>query len=97
MVCMCGSAAINHATGDPEHMFSHQLPPVGQQLVTIGDGTTKKVIFVGTLNLNLHWVTDVRAQLPWVCVVEGLAINLLSIHAVQANHAVTLNSTRHYR
>ena len=53
----------------------------------------KRVLFVGTLNLKLHCATDEGAQLPGVFVVDGLTINLLSLHAVQAKHAVTLDST----
>ena len=51
------------------------MPPMGQQLATIGDGTVKGAPFVRTLNLNLHWVTDEGVQLPRVFVVDGLAIN----------------------
>ena len=77
----CDSTVIDHMTGDPEHVFNHQVPPLGQQLVTNGDGTVKRVLFVGTLNLTLHCATDVGVQLMRVFIVDGLAINLFSIHA----------------
>ena len=80
-------------TGDAINVFNRRAPSKGQEWVTIGDGTVKKVLFVGTLNLELHCDTDVGVQLPRVYVVDGLAINLFSLHAVQAKHAVTLDST----
>ena len=47
-VWTCGSSAINRMTGDSEHVFNHQVLPIGQQLITIGDGTVKRILFVGT-------------------------------------------------
>ena len=38
------SAAINHMTGYPEHVLNRRGSPIGQQFVTIGDGTVKKVL-----------------------------------------------------
>ena len=49
-----------------------------------------KVLCEGTLSLELHGDTDVGVQLPIVYVVDGLAINLFSLHAVQAEHPITL-------
>lgn len=60
----------------------------------IGDGTAMKVFFVGTLNLQLHVDTDVGVQLLRVYAVGGLAINLFSLHTVQAKHAIKLDSTK---
>ena len=81
----CKSETMNNIPGDPEHVTNRQMPPIGQQLATIGDGTVNGVLFVRTLNLNLHCVTDDSVPLPRVFVVGGLAINQLSRHAVQAN------------
>lgn len=49
--------------------------------------------FVGTLDLKLHVDPDVVVQLQRTCSVDGLAIYILSLHAVQAKHAETLDST----
>ncbi|CAN0480975.1 unnamed protein product, partial [Laminaria digitata] len=89
----CDSGASSHMTGNVELVFNREAPPKGQEWVRIGDGTPKKVLCVGTLNLEFHCDTDVGVQLPRVYVVDGLAINLFSLHAVQAKHTVTLDST----
>ncbi|CAM9729227.1 unnamed protein product, partial [Laminaria digitata] len=81
---MCGSGASNHMTGNAQVMFNREAPPKGQEWVKIGDGTPKKVLCVGTLNLEFHCDTDVGVHLSCVYVVDGLAISLISIHAVQA-------------
>ena len=51
---MCDSGASDHMTGDATNVFNRKAPPKGQEWVTIGDGTVKKVLFVGTLKLELH-------------------------------------------
>ena len=84
----CDSGAIDYMTGDAEQVFNRQVPPKGQEWVTVGDGKAK-VLFVGRLQLKLHCHTDVSVQLPRVYVVDGLAINLFSLYAVQARHAIT--------
>ena len=43
--------------------------------------------------MKLNCAITVGIQLPPVYVVDGLAINLLSLHAAQAKHAATLDST----
>ena len=57
----------------------------------IGDGTAKKVLFLGILNLKLRCDTDVGVQLPRVYEVDGLAINVFSLYVAQARHAITLS------
>ncbi|CAN0385300.1 unnamed protein product, partial [Scytosiphon promiscuus] len=89
-VWTCDSGASNHMTGDATNVFNRKAPSKGQEWVAVGDGTVKKVLFVGTLNLKLHCDTDVGVQLPRVYVVDGLVSNLFSLHAVQAKHVVTL-------
>ncbi|CAN0320397.1 unnamed protein product, partial [Laminaria digitata] len=81
---MCDSGASDHMTGNAEHVFNREAPSKQQQWVMIGDGRAMKVLCVGSLNLELHGDTDVGVQLPRVYVVDGLAINLYSLHAVQA-------------
>ena len=53
------------------------------------------MLCVGSLNLELHGDTDIGVQLPRVYLVRsrwGLAINLFSLHAVQAKHPIALDS-----
>ena len=71
-------------TGDATNIFNRNAPSKGEEWVTIGDGTVKKVLSVGTLNLELHCDTDIGVQLPRVGVVGGLEINLFPLHAVEA-------------
>ena len=67
--------------GDATNVFNRKAPSKGQEWVKIGvDGRSKKDIFVGTLNLNLHYDTDVGKQLRRVYVVDCLAIDLFSLH-----------------
>ena len=74
------------------YSIARRSPPKGQEWDTIGDGTVKKVLFVGTSNLELQCDTDVRRTVAASVRsgVDGLAINLFTLHAVQAKHAVTL-------
>ena len=88
-VWVCNSRARNHMTGNAEHTFNLEAPSKGQEWVRIGDGTVKKVLCVGTLNLEFHCGTDVGVQLPRVYVVDWLVINLFSLHAVLAKHGIT--------
>lgn len=90
---MCDSGSSDHMTGDATNVFNRKALSKDQEWVTKGDGTVKKVLLVGTLNLKLHYNTDVALQLSRVHVVDGFAINLFSLHAVQAKYAVTLDST----
>ncbi|CAN0518915.1 unnamed protein product, partial [Laminaria digitata] len=92
-VWVCDSGTSSHMTGNVELVFNREALPKGQEWVRIGDGTVKKVLCVGTSNLDFHCDTDVGVQLSRVYVVDGLTINFFSLHAVQAKHAVTLDST----
>ena len=91
-VWMCDSGASDHVTGNAEDVLNRRAPSKQQQWVMIGDCRSMKVLCVGSLNLALHGDTDVGVQLPRVYVVDGLAINLFSLHAVQAKHPITLDS-----
>ena len=71
-------------TGDATNVFNRKAPSKGQEWVTIGDGRAMKVFCVEALNLQLDYATDVSVLQPRVYVVDGLAINLSSLHAVQA-------------
>ncbi|CAN0552914.1 unnamed protein product, partial [Laminaria digitata] len=71
-VWVCDSGARSHMTGNVELVFNRKAPPKGQEWVRIGDGTVKKVLCVGTLNLDFHCDTDVGVQLSRVYVVDGL-------------------------
>ena len=42
---MCDNGASDHITGDATNVFDRKAPSKGQEWVTIGDGTVKKVIF----------------------------------------------------
>ncbi|CAN0426647.1 unnamed protein product, partial [Scytosiphon promiscuus] len=89
---MCDSGASDHMTGDSEHVFNREAPSKGKEWVMVGDGRAMKVLWVGSLNLNMHGNTDVGVHLPRVYVVDGLAVNLFSLHAIQVKHPVTLDS-----
>ena len=75
-----GVEVIN-VPGDATNVFNRKAPSKGQEWVTIGvDGRFKKDIFERTLNLNWHYDTDVGKQLRRVYVVNGLAIDVFSLH-----------------
>lgn len=59
-----------------------------------GDGTTIGDTFAGTLELKLRGNTDVGVPFTRVYVktVHELAINLFSLHPVQAKHSITVES-----
>lgn len=71
-------------------MFNREAPSEDQEWVTIGDGRAMKVLCVGSL--KLHGDTGIRVHLPRVHVVDGLAINISSLDAVQVKHPITLDS-----
>lgn len=78
-------------TGQPDNVFNRQRPPKGKAWVIIGDGTAMKHIFVRILKLTLYGDTDVDVQMSRAYLVDGLEIDLFSLHAVQAKHTVPLD------
>lgn len=79
--------------GDSQHVFNREAPSKGQEWVLIGDGSAMQVLHIGSLNLKMHGDTDVGVHLPQVYAIDGLAINLFPLHAVQAKYPVTADST----
>ena len=65
-------------TGNAELMFNLGAPSQGHGWVRIGEGTAKKVLCVGTSNLEFHRNTDIGVQRSPLYVVNGVAINSFS-------------------
>jgi transposase InsO family protein len=59
----------------------------------LGDGSVKKVQFVGKIDLVFHSRTDHPVTLYDVSFVPDLGFNLFSFHVVQEKHDILLNKT----
>ena len=59
--------------------------------ITLGDGSIKKVHFVGKLDVVFHSRTDYRVTLHDVSFVSDLGFNLFSFYVVQEKHEIILN------
>ena len=61
--------------------------------IILGDGPTKKVQFIGKIDLVFHSRTDYLVTLYDVSFVPDLGSNLLSFRVVQEQHEIILNKT----
>ena len=87
------SGLTTHMTRNADLMYGTRASSPHRSTIILGDGSIRKVKFVGKLNLVFHSRTDHPVTLHDVSFVPGLGFNLLSFHVVQEKHEIILNKT----
>ena len=87
------SGATTHMTRSAESMYDTKPPSPHRSRIILGDGSIRKVQFVGKLDLVLHSRTDYLVTLHDVSFVPDLGCNLFSFHVVQEKHEIILNKS----
>ena len=87
------SGATTHMTWNADMMYDTRPPSPHRSRIILGDGSIKKVQFVGKLDLIFHSRTDHPVTLHDVYFMPDLGFNLFSFHVVQEKHEIVLNKT----
>ena len=87
------SGATTHMTRSAELMYDTKPPSPHRSRIILGDGSIRKVQFVGKLDLVFHSRTDYLVTLHDVSFVPDLGFNLFSFHVVQEKHEIILNKS----
>ena len=87
------SGATTRTTRNADLMYDTRPPSHRRSTITLGDGSIKRVHFVGKLDLVFHSRTDYPVTLHDVSFVPDLGLNLFSFHVVQEKHEIILNRT----
>ena len=87
------SGATTHMTRSAELMYDTKPPSPHRSRIILGDGSIRKVQFVGKLDLVFHSKTDYLVTLHDVSFVPDLGFNLFSFHVVQEKHEIILNKS----
>ena len=87
------SGATTHMTRNADMMYNTKPPSPHRSRIILGDGSIKKVQFIGKLDLVFHSRTDHPVTLHDVSFVPDLGFNLFSFHVVQEKHEIILNKT----
>ena len=87
------SGATTHMTRNADMMYDTKPPSPHRSRIILGDGSIRKVQFVGKLDLVFHSRTDHPVTIHDVSFVPDLGFNLLSFHVVQEEHEIILNKT----
>ena len=87
------SDATSHMTRSADLMYDTRPPSPHRSRIILGDGSIKKVRFVGKLDLVFHSKADHPVTLHGVSFVPDLGFNLFSFHGVQEKHEIILNKT----
>ena len=87
------SGATTHTTRNPDIMYNTRTPSPHRSRIILGDGSIRKVQFVGKLDLVFHSRTGHPVTLHDVYFVPDLGLNLFSFHAVQGKHEIIQNKT----
>ena len=87
------SGATTHMTRSAELMYDTKPPSPHRPRIILGDGSIRKVLFVGKLDLVFHSRTDHPVTLYDVSFVPDLGFSLFSFHVVQEKHEIILNKT----
>ena len=74
-------------------MYDTRPPSPHRSRIILGDGSIRKVQFVGKLDLVFHSRTDHPVTLHDVSFVPDLGFNLFSFHVVQEKYEIILNKT----
>ena len=80
-------------TRNADMMYDTKPPSPHRSRIILGDGSIRKVKFVGKLDLVFHSRTDHPVTLHDVSFVPDLGFNLFSFHVVQEKHEIILNKT----
>ena len=87
------NGATTRMTRNADLMYDTRPPSPHRSRIILGDGSIKKVHFVGKLDLVFHSRTDHPVTLHDVSCVPDLGFNLFSYHVVQEKHETILNRT----
>ena len=87
------SGATTHMTRNADMMYDTKPPSPHRLRIILGDGSIRKVQFVGKRDLVFHSRTDHPVTLHDVYFVSDLGFNLFSFHVVQEKHEIILNKT----
>ena len=87
------SGATTHMTRNADLMYDIKPRSPQRSRIILGDGSIKKVQFVGKIDLVFHSRTDYQVTLHNVSFVHDLGFNLFSFHVVQEKHEIILNKT----
>ena len=90
------NGVTNMVTEDSRNVFNLKPASVGRESAQFGNGNFLGVLCVGSLNLVLNMDTpagesDFRVQLSELYVLDGLNINLFSLHHEQCKQHIVLN------
>ena len=87
------SGATTHMTRNADLMYDTRPPSPHRSRIILGDGSIRKVQFVGKLDLVFHSRTVHPVTLHDVSFVPDLSFNLFSFHVVQEKHDIIPNKT----
>ena len=87
------SGATTHMTRNADMMYDTKPSSPHRSRIILGDGSIRKVQFVGKLDLVFHSRTDHPVTLHDVSFVSDLGFNLFSFYVVQEKHEIILNKT----
>ena len=82
------SGATTHMTRNADLMYDTKPPSPQRSRIILGDGSIKKVQFVGKIDLVFHSRTDYQVTLHNVSFVPDLGFNLFSFRVVQEKHEI---------
>ena len=85
--------ATTDMTRNADMMYDTRPPSTHRSRIIPGDGSIRKVQFVGKLDLVFHSRTDHPVTLHDVSFVPDLGFNPFSFHVVQEKHEIILNKT----
>ena len=80
-------------TRNADMMYDTRPPSPHRSRIILGDGSIRRVQFVGKLDLVFHSRTDHPVTLHDVSFVPDLGFNLFSFHVVQEKNEIILNKT----
>ena len=87
------SGATTHMTRNADMMHDTRPPSHHRSRIILGDGSIRRVKFVGKLDLVFHSRIDHPVTLHDVSFVPDLGFNLFSFHVVEEKHEIILNKT----
>ena len=87
------SGPTTHMTRNADMMYDTRPPSPHRSRIILGNGSIRKVQFVGKLDLVFHSRTDHPVTLHDVSFVPDLGLNLFSFHVFQEKHEIILNKT----
>ena len=86
------SGATTHMTRNADLMYDTRPPSPHRSRIILGEGSIRKVQFVGKLDLMFHSRTDHPVTLHDVSFVPDLGFNLFSVHVVQEKYEILYGS-----